>query len=451
MNRLCWILLTALCLFGCEAAPSHTNRPNIIVIIGDDHGYPYFGFMGDEIVSTPHLDRLASEGTLFSRAYTSASKCRDSLLTLLTGLHPEQWYAKIKILAEQTDTKRKLFEEILDFETMPRILVRNGYVAFQGGKYWEGTYDRAGFSHGTKYRVDAAAIEKFGPVAAKAGADGLSLGRETLAPLWDFLDEFKHKKPFYIWFAPMLPHKPHNAPANFLALYNNRGLSKTAVAYYANISRFDDVVGQLMEYLEANDLREDTLLIYIADNGWEQGPRMDTGNNGGTHGKDSIYDLGFRTPLIFSWPGVIDQGLVYNDLVAEVDVFPTVLDFLGLQAPEGRMGVSLYAKLTRQDTFGRSDVVGGVRMVRRAQVVRNNGSVFDWSKPETAYFVRDQDWRFIWRKTSKRVELYEIEKDPGETNDRAAQHPDLVEKYKARIDDWVQECHRLVQAPEASH
>ena len=121
--------------WGCDRAPTPPLRPNIILVIGDDHGWPYFGFMGDPVVETPHLDALASVSTWFPNGFVTASTCAPSLRTLLTGLHPIQWSAHRQRLRRAGVT---VAERIRQFETLPRLLARNGYASFQGGKYWDG-------------------------------------------------------------------------------------------------------------------------------------------------------------------------------------------------------------------------------------------------------------------------------------------------------------------------
>jgi uncharacterized sulfatase len=362
------LLFVSLCA-GCTTEPAPERNPNVIFIIGDDHGYPYYGFMGNEIVSTPNIDRLASESTVFPKAYTSASTCRDSLLTLLTGLHPAQWRAKNRQLERQTGEPRVVFQEIADFETLPKILLRAGYATFQGGKYWEGVYSAGGFSHGMKSQSRQDAIRDFGPVMSAAGGESLEFGRKTLDPLWRFVEEVRHERPFYAWFAPMLPHVPFDAPERHVSRYRDRGFTGTAVRYYANISWFDEVVGELLEYLDTNGLRHNTLLVFLSDNGWEQAPNQNVRIDGGPHGKASIYDYGFRTPLMFSWPGVIDQGIVRDEVVSAVDLFPTTLDFLGLPGPPDRMGISLHPALIDKGAFAREEVIVGATSVRRGTVV----------------------------------------------------------------------------------
>ena len=143
----CFVLLAAIVAVACGEPP--VDRPNIVLIIGDDHGYPDAGFMGSEIVKTPHLDRLAAGGTVFTTAWNTASTCRPSLLTLLTGLQPLQ----VDLWMQANRRVPLAFsagEEIRQIETLPSLLARRGYRSFQAGKHWEGTFAQAGFTGGTK-------------------------------------------------------------------------------------------------------------------------------------------------------------------------------------------------------------------------------------------------------------------------------------------------------------
>ena len=242
------LLACAALSLDCERPPS---LPNIVLVIGDDHGWNDFGFMGSPVARTPNLDELAREGVVFTHAFNTSSVCRPSLQTLLTGLHPVQIEARLERL-RNAGRQIRTFEEVEHFETLPARLGERGYVSFQGGKYWDGTYADGGFSHGMTRRVGGASGYRF-PLAF-SGADGLTLGRETLEPLWSFVDEHSHQ-PFFVWFAPMLPHTPHDAAARYLELYEGMGLSPIAQRYYANVSRFDDVVGRVVAGLEARGLQ----------------------------------------------------------------------------------------------------------------------------------------------------------------------------------------------------
>lgn len=164
-----------LALAACSGSPTAVERPNLILVVGDDHGYPDFGFMGSPYVRTPNLDRLAAEGTVFRNGYVTASSCGPSLRSLLTGLHPIQtYYEGLRQLKQRAEGGAPPGPSI----TLPRVLAEAGYVSFQGGKFSERDYQVAGFSDGMQRPGDDPAF----------GGVGRLLGRDSLEPLFDFID-----------------------------------------------------------------------------------------------------------------------------------------------------------------------------------------------------------------------------------------------------------------------
>ena len=135
-------------IIGCAGIPKEglPERPNIILVIGDDHGYGDFGFMGSAVASTPHLDSLAAGGTTFRVGYTTASVCPAALRSLLTGLYPDEWPPRLR--PPERVPERRPGIEIERLHTLPRRLRDHGYKSFQAGKYWEGTFAQGGFTHG---------------------------------------------------------------------------------------------------------------------------------------------------------------------------------------------------------------------------------------------------------------------------------------------------------------
>jgi uncharacterized sulfatase len=439
------VALVALMSTGERTEPPEV--PNIILIIGDDHGWPYFGFMGHEIVKTPNLDALAEEGVVFPYGYTTASTCRPSLRSLLTGLHPLQWRAKRQVLRAQ-GRGGPGYDRIQDFVTLPRRLAERGYASFQGGKYWEGSYRAGGFSDGMKQPIDEATLRKWGRIQSKAGADSLELGRTTMQPLWDFLDAHRDA-PFFVWFAPKLPHTPHDPPAKYLELYRDENLSDAARKYYANITRFDDKVGELVTRLEKLGLRDETLLVYLADNGWEQDPSATNPVKqlGGPKGKSSMYELGFRTPIIFNWPGRLPRGRRPGDLVSGVDLFTTLLDFAGLEPPPDRTGINLRPSMLAGGMSSRKAVIGSMSALRPPQrtpaaIPKTEESLVRY---ERAYFFRDESWHYIWYADSEKFgdrdaeELYLIDEDPREERNVVGAHPELSKRFREQIQRWIED------------
>jgi arylsulfatase A-like enzyme len=408
-------LLAVVGLAGCrgEAPPP----PNIVLVIGDDLGYPDSGFMGSPIVETPNLDRLAREGVVFRNGYATASLCRPSLRSLLTGLHPLQWTARIRELESQ-GVRRPPAEAIRAFTTLPMLLAKRGYTSFQGGKFWEGSFSLAGFDAGMQLHGDG----------VNDSRDGTPFGRETLEPLWSFLDAHAHA-PFFVWFAPMLPHLPHDAGEEYLRRYRDRGLGAPAVAYYANVTRFDAVVGDLVSGLERRGLLERTLLVYLADNGWDQRPDAPAGEAGldGPRGKRTLYDLGFRTPIVLRWPGHVPAGAVRDELVSAVDLFPTLLDYAGVAAPPGLPGASLRPLLEDRGRWARRTLVEGMTDLRGGAGVPPNRP-----RKETGWFVRRGRWHYLWYEGDGQ-ELYDVVSDPREERDLARERPRLARRLRREI------------------
>ena len=219
-------LALALLAGACQAQDAGTAAPppNIVLIIGDDHGYDYFGFNGDENVITPNMDLIAAQGSVFGLAHTTSNYCRPSLQTFITGLYPVQYEQRVLDLQEArlaTDAdfqaagaqeqqwrRMELNAGLMsEFETLPRMLSDLGYASFQGGKWWEQSYETAGFTHGmtTSWTWDRMADP--GWFFEFMGGEGIELGRTTMDPVLDFISEHADQ-PFFVWYGPSLPHTP---------------------------------------------------------------------------------------------------------------------------------------------------------------------------------------------------------------------------------------------------
>jgi uncharacterized sulfatase len=431
MRRWLCAALLLLCACGGASENSGGRPPNIVLIIGDDHGYRDFGFMGSEIAHTPNLDRLAAGGTVFPSGYSTASVCRPALRSLLTGLHPVQFDLREQQLVRKGIPASPKTPMRDNFRTLPALLAERGYTSFQSGKFQEGSYANAGFSQGMT------------EAAGKAGRkQGTRIARETMEPLFSFIDA-NLEQPFFVWFAPQLPHLPHNAPKKFHTRYESQGLPWWAPGYYANVTWFDAVVGDLVQHLDERGLRDRTLIVYLADNGW-QAPGPDVEYDfilGGHQGKMSLYEAGFRTPVIFNWPDRIPSGVQRDDLVSSVDLFPTLLDYAGAPPPadSDRPGVDLRGSLEGEPAALRSELIG------TAAALRSDRD----GEPRGGSFLRTQRWHYL-RFNDGREALFDLEADPDEKRDIAAQHPDVTRTSRERIRRWKQRMVKsVVSAPDS--
>ena len=431
--------------------------PNIILLVGDDHGYPYFGFMGDQNVVTPTMDTLAEGGVVFTQAHVTAPYCRPSLRNLITGLHPVQYAhrknaivderrkaEKVSTMSKQEQAMWKAVAEadaMREFETLPKLLSEQGYACWEGGKWWERSYRNAHFTEGM---TDGWDMSKWGSSEwfyQLWGAEGEDLARVTMAPLYDFIDRHR-EQPFFIWFGPALPHVPLDAPYSYTKFYENKELSNSARAYYANITWWDDSVSQLMDYVESKGLLEDTLFVYVSDNGWDQEPgdeykkdpdaayNDEPYGSGGMKGKGALYDLSFRSPVIFYWRGRIEPTFDEASLVLASDIFPTVLDLAGARIPQGLHGYSLRPLLEGRTMEQRNEIIG--YSDRRRSPSRD--TLF--SELADGFYVRTLRWHFMWHEGTDETELYDVTVDPRAEHDRSAEFPELTEHFMARIAAW---------------
>ena len=191
------------------------SPPNVVLIVSDDQAYGDYSFMGHPHIKTPNIDRLAAESLTFRRGYVPSSLCCPSLATILTGRYPHQHKITTNDPPLVPGLQGKAYQEsemflagrqrmndhMAQVPTLPRILKEHGYLTMQTGKFWQGHFSNGGFTHGMT-RGD------------RHGDDGLSIGRQTLKPIEDFIDmATTEKQPWMVWYAPLLPHDPHNPPA----------------------------------------------------------------------------------------------------------------------------------------------------------------------------------------------------------------------------------------------
>ena len=321
-------------------AQSWAKPPNIVLILSDDQSYTDYGFMGHPHIETPHLDKLASESALFRRGYVPTALCRPSLATLFTGLYSHQ--NKITgnnpantpenaAHAKRTgkDPKELIISNIDKHGGLPHWLGKEGYVSHQSGKWWEGSYQRGGFTEGM--------TRGFPKPGGRHGDDGLKIGRAGMEPVLDFIDRsIKKEKPFFIWYAPFLPHTPHNPPERLHKKYLAKGVQKRVAQYYAMCEWFDETCGTLVNHIDESGIGEDTLIVYVTDNGWIQ---TETGSYG-PRSKRSPYEGGTRNPIMFRWKGTIPAN-DRPELCSSIDFVPTVLAAAGANGPHEFPGLNL--------------------------------------------------------------------------------------------------------------
>ncbi len=447
-----FILLVACTNQTTKSEVSSEKLPNVVLLVGDDQGYPYFGFMGADYVETPNMDILANSGTLFTNGYVPDNHCRPSLATLMTGVLPIQYEKEAALKKEELMTSETYlaldqegqatwnaeypFQSMNYFTTLPEILATKGYLSFQGGKWWEFNYQNGGFTHGMTEGWTPHDKENGGKWFKQfMGGSGLELARATMQPAYDFID-LAGDTPFFLWYAPELPHYPFDAPDKYYSIYADQDMTESAKRYYANCTWFDDGVGELIRYLKEKGKFENTLFIYVNDNGWEQEPdqefRHDSlrWHNGGDKGKLSLFDQSFRSPIIFSWQGKIQSGQRRTDLIHSADIPATILDYVGFEVPEGYYGTSYREVLDGEVANPRDKIMGNITQTRW------EGDMM--GRKLDGYWIRTPDWFYSYNATDSVHSLYNMVEDAKNNNNLAEVESGLTLDFYTEVEAYRQ-------------
>ncbi len=298
--------------------------------------------------------------------------------------------------------------------TLPGMLGKLGYRSFQSGKWWQGKFSRGGFTHGMTRG------ERHGDV-------GLDIGRKTMQPMYDFMaDSQAAGDPFFVWYAPMMPHSPHTPPERLFEKYKGVAPSDHVARYWAMIDWFDETVGDLLGYLDEHQLAENTIVVYLADNGWIQTP---DNPRYAPKSKQSQYDGGVRTPLMVRWPGHVSPRMT-DELALSIDLAPTLFAAVGQQPTPAMQGINLLdekAVRDRQTIFGECFTHNFNDLNRPAANLRWRWTI-------------DGHWKLIVPDPANEpdavVELYDLADDPHETKNLASDDPQRVARLQSMLDAW---------------
>ena len=412
-------ILAAVFLGGPLAAAA--APPNVVLILSDDQAWTDFGFMGHDTIKTPRIDRLAAESAVFPNGYVPTSLCRASLASIVTGLYPHQHRITCNDPPDGVD-RAAMLPLMRAAPALPRVLAGVGYRSLQTGKWWEGHYENGGFTDGMT-------------TSGRHGEQGLVIGRRPMQPIADFLDKHAasdERMPFFLWYAPMLPHEPHNPPPRLLAKYQSPGRHERLAKYYAMCEWFDETVGRLLDELDRRKLAENTLVIFCADNGWIQDTTSDKrGGLFAPKSKRPPYDGGLRTPVLLRWPGQTKPAR-YDDLVSTIDIAPTVLAAAGVNPTVDLPGLNLLDAAAGKSALARDAVFG--------EVYEHTAIDIDAPSKNLLYrWVREKNWKLIQpvhESLKNPAELYDLAADPHETKNLANQRLDKVISLRKRLDAW---------------
>ncbi len=431
-NLLLFGLALSLGVSGCQIS-QQPDKPNIILLISDDQSWTDYSFMGHGYIETPRIDQLAAEGLTITNGYTTAPLCRPALASMATGLYPHQHkvlgndpvfnpggkaaYGK-KWLAQRAKNNQSFVDGFENLPALADLLGEAGYVSLQTGKWWEGNYSVGGFSQGMTHGDPSR--------GGRHGDEGLKIGREGLDVIFDFIDEAQDSEtPFFVWYAPFLPHAPHTPPDSLRIKYLPLAPTPAMANYWAMCEWFDITCGQLMDYIDKKELSENTLFVYIADNGWIQDP--DRPNRYAPRSKREPYDMGIRTPIIYRWKGMIEPVMDKTSLSSSVDIATTILDVCDIKAPGDLQGINILDKEARTD-----------REAIFAEVYAHDFKSVDSSLYHRIIITRP--WKLILTDPTydpkRGPELYNLDEDPFEWNNQAEANPEIAARLTDHLERW---------------
>lgn len=435
--------------FGCSVITSAANssvsesdsgtqkvQPNILFILADDLGWADVGYHGSEI-QTPNIDRLAEEGISFGQHYVMPT-CTPTRVGLMTGQYPSRY-------GVTSPAYGKIFDE--DTVTLAAALRDSGYHTSISGKWHMGSppecvplrhgFDASyGYFHGQidpythRYKNGERSWHRNDQLMEEAGHATDLITAEAVRVI-----ESDFGQPCFLYVAYSVPHYPLNEPPTWTSLYDARFEELSRRWYAASVTHMDQGIGRIVDALERADQRENTLLVFVSDNGGQRSwhdvgqydgqyadkPHNVLGDNRPWRGwKGQVYEGGIRVPAFASWPGTLQQGKVTAP-VHIVDWMPTLCNLVGYH-PKRELawdGQGMWPLLQGEPT-------------------QTESRPLYWKTPNSSA-LRYDDWKLVCRHGGSAMELYHLETDPCEEQDLAQQHPKQVSELKEVLENLRQD------------
>jgi arylsulfatase A len=431
------LVLPAVSFFALNAAAAE-KKPNIVFILADDMGYHEAGCYGGKVIETPNIDKLAKEGMRFTNAYCGSNISAPSRGALMTGKHTGHAWIR--------DNKEMPFEGNVPLPanevTVAKVLKGAGYTTGCFGKWGlgfpgsEGSPNKQGFDQFYGYNCQRHAHNYF-TTYMRQNDDSVTLTGNIKVPFTIYSPvviedealkfiEANKSNPFFMYFAPTLPHEPYHQPDDAVLAYyakktgfpvGEAHAEDFSVPKYASLtSRLDSEVGDIVAKLKALNLLDNTLIIFASDNGTALRPDEDAylHTGGELHGrKGEVYEGGIKSPLIASWKGKIQAGSTSNHLSALWDFLPTAAEIANVKSPDNIDGISILPTLLGKNKL------------------QKEHEYLYWERSQ-AQAIHKGDMKAVIKNTKDKeptIEIYNLAKDPSEKTDLAESMPELKAEF----------------------
>lgn len=408
---------------GLAAQNAVPRRPNLVILVADDMGFADCGAYGCTDIPTPNLDALARHGVRFSQAYTSGCVCSPTRAGLMTGRYQQRFGFDANAEGNSAPTDKAPRALDLAQVTFAQRLKALGYATALIGKWHLGASD--GYLPHQRGFDEFFGFLPFGLGAAKPGKPvPIYRNGETVEVTGNHMETFcaealsfidRHQgEPFFLYFPMPAVHGPMVGPEPYLSRFKDL-TPPGRRRYAADLSQMDDVIGRIMARLGERGLTENTLVAFFSDNGGSGGPTR----NGPYRGtKWTLWEGGIHVPFIVQWQGRIPGGRTLDQPVIQIDLLPTAIAAAGGEVdPAWQLdGANLLPLLE-----GKTTALPHEALYWRFGV---------------QYAVRQGDWKLVKPHVNQPPRLFNLAKDPGETNDLAAQDPARAKGLQALWDTW---------------
>lgn len=416
--------------------------PNIILINIDDMGWKDVGFMGSKYYETPNIDKLASQGMVFSNGYAAASNCAPSRASLMTGL----WTPRHGIYTVNTSERGKAKDRKLipikntrtlssKLKVIPQILKEKGYVTCHAGK-WHLSDDPKTFGFDVNIGGSHAGFPKsyYPPYKNVVVEKGENSYLTDLITEKAMLFIQNSQQPFFLYYSPYAVHLPINPVKELLPKYISKmpHNGQRNAKYATMVENLDRNIGLLL-----NSLKDpNTLIIFTSDNGGLYGI---TNQKPLRAGKGSYYEGGIREPFVVVWKSKIEENSKSKTPVSHLDVFPTILHAATISEYNGLLdGTDLFPILTKkQNNIDRSlfwHFPVYIQSKKWKNFKNENRDSLFRTRPGSV--IRKGDWKLHYYFEDRSVELFNLKHDIGEKNNLAQKNPVMVSKLKEELENW---------------
>ena len=434
------IHLVALAFLFCLSANADTKKTNIILIMVDDAGYGDFGCYGQKLFTTPNIDRMAASGMLFTQHYSGSTVCAPTRCSIMNGVHTGHAFVRGN-REVQPEGQAPIPSDMI---TIPKLLRKAGYVTGMFGKWGLGAPKSSGdpmnqgwdefFGYNCQRQAHTFYPKHLWHNYEKVMLDGKTYSHDLIQEKALQFIRDNEEKSFFAYLPLTIPHAAMQCPEedvapfrkkfsqfeNKIGKYSHGSIIRNPVAAFAGMmTRMDRGIGQILDLLNELDIAENTLVLFTSDNGphYEGGHQPGFFNSNGPlkgHKRD-LYEGGIRVPLIAYWPGKIKSGSVSNHICAHWDLMPTFCELAKISEPNHTDGISYIPALT------------GKEQKRHAYLY------WEFHSYGNAQAIRMGDWKGIRLKVKNNpnapIQLFNLKKDIGETNNIAANHPDIIRRF----------------------